>query len=264
MSSHPPRFVTLLEAARASRPELVVDEAAFVAYLEDRFTNAELDDASAARNAGDLVLVWAALAKDPVAIAELERSAIANLGPALVSIVGPEGVDEVKQRVREALLVLSPPRLASYAGRGPLRAWVRAVAIRMALRLHGEGVRTIELDPEILGDNTDPALRMLRQQYSSELQAAFETALASLSPRDRTLLRQQYVDGLGIEALAAVHQVHRVTMFRWLGKIRHSLLSETRKQLARKIQIAGTELDSLMRAVQSGVEVTLERMLATE
>jgi RNA polymerase sigma-70 factor, ECF subfamily len=264
MSAHAPRFVELLELARASHPELAVDDATFVAFLEHRFRTAELDDASAERNAGDLLLACAALANVPLAVAELERHAIASLDPALVSIVGAEGVDEVKQRVREALLVVTPPRLTSYAGRGPLRAWVRAVAVRIALRMRGEAARTVELDPDILGDRADPALRLLREQYSAELRAAFEAALASLSPRDRTLLRQQYVDGLGIEALAAVHQVHRVTMFRWLGKIRHALLAETRRQLARKIQIVGTDLDSLMRAVQSGVELTLERILPTD
>ncbi|CAN5719031.1 hypothetical protein BH11MYX1_BH11MYX1_43010 [soil metagenome] len=264
MSSHAPRFVTLLEAARASRPELAVDDAVFVAFLEHRFANAELDDASAERNAGDLLLACAAIAYDPVAISELERDTIAGLDRALASLVSGGGVDEVKQRVREVLLVASPPRLASYAGRGPLRAWVRAVAVRIALGMRGEGARNVELDTELLGDAGDPVLRMLRDQYAGELQAAFEAALAALDPRDRTLLRQQYVDGLGIEALAAVHQVHRVTMFRWLGKIRHTLLAETRRQLTRKIQIAGSELDSLMRAVQGGVEVTLERMLAIE
>ena len=88
--------------------------------------------------------------------------------------------------------------------------------------------------------------------------------MRALSPSDRTLLKQQFIDGLGTEALAALHRVHRVTMFRRLSKIRRQLLSATRRELAARIRVQRSELDSIMRAVKGNVELTLERILVPE
>ena len=121
-----------------------------------------------------------------------------------------------------------------------------------------------ELDLELFGTEDDPALQILRDRYAGELRAAFEVALRELDPKDRTLLRQQFVDGLGTEALAVLHRVHRVTMFRRLGKVRRRLLAATRRELGARIGVKHSELDSLMRAVKSNVELTLERVLASE
>ena len=255
-----------MQAARAARPASRVSDAALAAFIEDRLARGELTEDAALRNASDLMLACGALAGDLESIAELEAELIEPLAPVIVRIVGDAGVDEVKQRVRATLLVAEPgatPRLAGYAGRGPLRAWVRAVAVRVALRVRGDASGE-ELASDILGDQADPALQLFHRKYAGELRASFEAALGTLSSRERRLLRQQFVDGLGTEALAALHNVHRVTMFRQLGKIRTRLVAETRRQLARRIQLERAELDSIMAAVHGNVELTLERVLASE
>ena len=42
-------------------------------------------------------------------------------------------VDEVKQGLRERLLVGPPPRIAEYSGSGPLGGWLRVVSVRLAI-----------------------------------------------------------------------------------------------------------------------------------
>jgi RNA polymerase sigma-70 factor (ECF subfamily) len=170
--------------------------------------------------------------------------------------------------VRHALLVAepgAPARIAGYAGRGPLRAWVRATAIRAALKMNRkERPEGPAEESFLLGDAAvvDPVLAGLRRRYAPEFRGAFEAALAALDSQERVLLRQHFVDGVGTEDLAALHGVHRVTMFRWLAKLRTKLLVRTRRELRARIGVDEAELDSIMRMVRSHVELTLERVLA--
>lgn len=218
--------------------------------------------------AADLALARAALAGDRAAIAEVERTCVAPLDGGLAALIEPADVDEVKQRVRHRLLVADGAaggRLAAYQGRGPLRAFVRVVAVREALRVRRERLGQVGAEAlELPVSDDDPSLRLLRARHAEAFRAAFEAALAGLAPADRTLLRQQLLDGLGVEALAALHRVHRVTMFRRLGKVRAALLARTRRELAGRLAVERGELDSLMRAVASDLELTLERVLKAE
>jgi RNA polymerase sigma-70 factor (ECF subfamily) len=260
-------LVAPIREARSLYPSLAVSDDEFAGFLAHRLDNGELDDEAAIRNAGDLLLACAVLAGAPGAVELLDRNVLGTLDVNIGKIVGASSVDEVKQRVREILLV-SPPGatagLVRYAGRGPLRAWVRSVAIRTAIKLRDEQPNGGAQDFEILGLSDDPALRILHEHHAHEFRKAYEVALRALAPRDRTLLRQQFVDGLGMDALAALHRVHRVTMYRRMGKIRREVLSKLRRELAQRVSMKHSELDSLMRAFHSNIELTLERVLASE
>jgi RNA polymerase sigma-70 factor (ECF subfamily) len=265
--SQPLRIAALLQAARTARPVSGVADEQFAEFVEIRLARGELAGPAALHNAGDLLLVCGVLARHEEDIAAFERDVIESLDIALVRIVGSSGIGEVKQRVRESLLVTPHDgslRISEYAGRGTLRAWVRAFAVRIAMHIRGERRHGAQLDPEVLRVEDDPVLRMLREEYAADLRAAFEDALRALGPGDRTLLRQQFCDGVGVEVLAGLHKVHRVTMSRRLGKIRTRLLTDTRGRLARRIHVETSELDSILRAVMSNFELTLERVLASE
>lgn len=262
-----------IEAARVAHPGASVPDEVFTAFLARRLDDMELTPELALRHAGDLLLACGALDGEPAALQEIERSSIASLDPAIGGLVPPHDVAEVKQRLRHLLFVPSSrgaPKIGSYAGRGPLRAWVRAAAIRIALDLRREGGADRGDDATLLfgnmpggSDERDPVLTLFRDRYAPEFRAAFEAALAALEPSDRTLLRQHYVDGVGVEDLALLHGVHRVTTFRRLGKLRRQLLARTRRELGARVQADPRELDSIMRAVQSRLDVTLERVLAS-
>ena len=63
-------------------------------------------------------------------------------------------------------------------------------------------------------ESDDAEIRHLKTLYRGEFREAFQHALASLSVRDRNMLRQHYVDGLAMEQLGAMYQVHRITIVR--------------------------------------------------
>jgi RNA polymerase sigma-70 factor (ECF subfamily) len=257
----------VIRAARSLHPSVSSSDDDLAEFLSRRFECDDLDDSAALRNAGDLLIACGVLAGDPPAIDVLERAAIAPLRAKLARMVGEGAVDEVMQQLRETLLMAAPPRTAGitgYAGRGPLRAWVRAVAVRIALRIKAQNAGTDQPEPVLEAPVDAPELHALRAHYAGDFRHAFESALRALRPRERMLLRQQFVDGLGTEALAALHRVHRVTMYRQMLKIRRKVLSKIRGQLASRIVNKHSELESIMRALKGTIELTLERVLASQ
>jgi RNA polymerase sigma-70 factor (ECF subfamily) len=97
--------------------------------------------------------------------------------------------------------------------------------------------------------------------YSAEVRAAFRDAVARLSAEERAVLRSSTVDGLTIDQLGALYQVHRATAARWVSHARTSLLSELRSILAARLGIDRAACDSIVQLVQSRVDLSLERLL---
>jgi RNA polymerase sigma-70 factor (ECF subfamily) len=109
-----------------------------------------------------------------------------------------------------------------------------------------------------------PELEHLRRVYTAEFREALLAALGELSAHDRNILRQQYVYRMTIDQIGAIHGVHRVTASRWEVKARTALLAKTRRGLLRQLRIDATELDSIMRVIQSQLDVSLLRYLGDE
>src|SRR6185295_2269441 len=81
----------------------------------------------------DLALALAAANGDAAAIEEIERTIVEPLPRTLSRLrPSPDLVDELRQELREKLLVGPRPKLLEYRGRGPLGAWARVVALRLA------------------------------------------------------------------------------------------------------------------------------------
>jgi RNA polymerase sigma-70 factor (ECF subfamily) len=110
----------------------------------------------------------------------------------------------------------------------------------------------------------DPVLDQMRRRFQGEFRAAFQAAIAALDERQRTLLRQHFLDGVNTEQLGALYRVHRATAFRWLRDARARLLRQIRAELVTRLGIGRDELDSLLRLIDSRFEVSAERVLAAE
>jgi RNA polymerase sigma-70 factor, ECF subfamily len=233
-----------------------------------RFDRAALADALAARELGpessvaaDVALACALAAGDLGALAVFERELVPDVRGALVRIDrSGDLVDEALQRVREKLFV-GERRVREYRGRGSLVAWIQVIAIREGLALRRRERRdgpspspSIE-DALLVAVESDPALALTRRAYRVQFADVFRAALAGLAPRERALLRLTFVDGAGTERLAAMYGVHRVTMFRWLADARAHLLELLRAGVIDRIGIATSEVDSLIRAVASSLDV---------
>jgi RNA polymerase sigma-70 factor (ECF subfamily) len=222
--------------------------------------------------AADIYLAAACAAGDRAAIALLDASLPAIVRPALARLgIAASEDDEIIQRVRVALIARDDNGtcgIARYSGRGELRAYVRAVAVRIACkRLSRETLPPAGDHSELLamlpdaGDSAE--LRLLKQRCRDDVRAGFASALAQLSPRERTLLRQHYVDGLTVDVLGPLHQVHRATCARWIEAARAKILRGIRQHLRTTLGLDNADLESAVALVRSQLDLSLSRHLAS-
>jgi RNA polymerase sigma-70 factor, ECF subfamily len=253
-------FSELYRTARAAWPQIEVDAARFIAWARAR-----ADDADG-MHAADLYLACACAQGEPRALAEFEKRYLAEVPSYLARMdVSRATVDEVQQRLREKLLIGTPPRIADYSGRGPLGGWMRVVAIRTALDFARAEKPHAPLDEDgplaLASPAPDPELDYIKTRYRKEFKTAFQAALLQLEKRERNVLKLHFLDGLGIDEIGAFYRVHRATVARWLVRVRQILLEQTRKALAEKLRLGESELESLMNLVQSQLEVSIKRYL---
>ena len=151
--------------------------------------------------------------------------------------------DEVRQVLWQRLFIGTPdlsPRILSYAGRGPLAAWVAVAAQRVALDLRREAARGGS-DPgadDLLPSEDHPEAGYLRTRYKPEFEAAVREALAGLSDRDRLLLRLITVSGLSHDQIAHIYSVNQSTVSRWIARARSSVLEETERSVCEKLGLS--------------------------
>lgn len=224
----------------------------------------------------DKELALACARADASALARFEQQCLPLARQAIARIdAAPSFVDEVMQSLRERLLCPSPtggpPRIGSYQGRGSLSSWVRAAALRLALnhkrqqqRLRESAVSSDEALGQLAAQSADPELDYIRAHYRDHFREAFQSALAALPSRSRTVLRLQLLDGLTAEQIGLLYSAHRVSVARWLGQVRTQLLSETRRLLAQRLGFREDELESLTGLVPSRLDLSLSRLLRRE
>jgi RNA polymerase sigma-70 factor, ECF subfamily len=212
--------------------------------------------------AADLYLAAACSAGDPAAIAAFRDELLPVVRPALRKLgIAEETIDETEQRVLVAVLVGDPqrPAIATYGGRGKLRSWVRSIGVRIGRRLAGAATPDggdDELD-RLSANVHDPELALVRDRYRDHVRRALAGALASLTDRQRTVLRQYYIDGLTIDQLAAVHRVDRATTARWVVAARSAVLVQTRDLLGAQLGATTAEAESILRLLRSQLELSL-------
>ncbi len=253
------------QAARAAWPDVELPRAELEAFLANRDPPAN-DDGLA-----ELYLACACARGNRAALAAFDARYLDVVAVALAPMGLPAAtVDDVRQQVREKLLVADgdrPPRIGDYAGQGKLRGLVQVVAVRTALSRIRKGKRERPADADALmaipSPEHDPELQVLKATYRAEFATAFEAAVAALASRDRNILRLHLIDGLTVEQVGDVYSVHRATVTRWLAKVRSQLLSDTRKRMRTALRIDGDELDSVMKLIQSRLDVSVQRMLTS-
>ena len=270
----PDELVPLLreryERGAAAWPGVSVDAEQFARAIIRRIHDAEPRSSLQALVTDDLYLACGCAAGDLAALAAFER----HCGPVIVQAFATMGASpderaDLEQVVRTRLLVAPgdgrAPRIASYAARGSLRAWVRVVAAREAARRMPRECREIATEDEqlarLLVGQDDPEIGYLKRIYLDEFKRAFQAAIEALDPGDRLVLQQYALDGLTIDQLAALHGVHRATAARRVQGARERVLANTERELFERLHLTRSELDSVMRLIHSRLEVSLERVL---
>jgi RNA polymerase sigma-70 factor, ECF subfamily len=249
------------QRAREARPGIDVPQAEFERYLAERLPT---PDPSTAHVEDLYVACGCALGNGP-ALAALDRE-LTSVVPGAVSgmKLDASAVQEVVQLIRQKLLLGGEdgrPRILDYAGRAPLKSWLRAMAVRVALNFKRDEKVHAHEDEDLLDNlpdaDEDAELRHMRGKYKKELKDAFRAALDALSPEERNQLRLHFVEGVPLDKIGRLYEVNKSTVSRWLARSRETLLKEMRQVLAERLNLAHPDVDSLIRLAVRHFELSL-------
>lgn len=258
-------FEQALERARTRWPGVALDGDAFVRALASR----GIDTSDRGLAIEELYLAQACAVGDAIAIAAFEDEYVAKISLFLARIEPVrEIVDEVQQRVRARVLVAEPggvARIAEYGGKGPLAAWVRVVARSVHSNLHRERPvgDTTMTDSAPAPSVLSPELEALRERYLPLVNAAVKAAIAELTPRDRTLFKLHYLDGLPLDRIGLVYGVHKATVSRWLAAARQSVLDGATKAVIEALGAHHADAKSLLDVLRSQLDVSVASLLGS-
>ncbi len=252
------RLAGLIAAGRAAWPGVELDDAVFAGYLAER-------EGVEPAHAADLYLACACARGDAAAIGAFLGEVVPHIEAAVLGLgADPAQVDEVRSQLVDALLVGARPGITTYAGRGQLRSWVRSIAVRMGMRQLGRtraGAGGDDALATLAAEADDPEIEHLKARYGDAFRAAFAGALAALTPRQRNLLRQHYLDELTVDQLGALYRVHRATAARWVAAARETLFDDTRHRMIDALGLPPSDYDSLLRLLHSQLDLSIQRHL---
>ena len=259
------------ERAREAWPELSVSPDSFARYLGERVgPDGDAVAALGELETDDLYLACACAQGGAPAIAAFEAKyapLVAAAARRTSAGIAPEALQE---QLRNHLFVqrpAAPPAIVQYSGRGPLGAWVRVTATRVAIGMrralqradaHREADRGFgeQLLRSAVVAN-DPEIRLLVERCQDALRDALTKAYDGLEPRQRTLLRLALTERHSVRQLGRMYGVHHATAARWLRDAHANLITLVRQHLSRTLGVADEELVSFVRAVRSYLDLSL-------
>ncbi len=263
MTRHPPVSLSLWERVgvrgllyipRVIPPELkqAANELAehgvtidLTAFLQSR--GEQVTDASKLKLA-DLLLAWACAEHHSPAIAYFERVYFSQASRALQRLKLSQAITEDVLGWMRFELFVRPggPLIATYSGRGDLGSWVRSIAVHEALKRARRERKHVDLDE--LGElpMPEPELAAMRGAYTTEFTRALEASFQELDTPERNLLRQYFLDGLSIDVLAGLYQVHRATAARRVSAARTALVDRVKARLIKELALSEDGIEQVI------------------
>ena len=240
-------------------PSVRVDEAVFGREVAARVpAGRDPVEALPAMRLEDLYLAVACAAGNAAALAAFEERYGAEVRATLARMGLSAVADETAQVMREELFVGPPPRIETYAGRGDLRRWVRAVAGRTGLRVARQAGGGVELRESVTAAAQDDLeIDFLKRTYGPAFREAFREALEAMPAKDRLLLKQRFRHHLTIEELGGIYGTHASTVSRWVTDARGRLVGATRDAMMRRLHVGRAEVSSILRLIESELEISL-------
>lgn len=217
-------------------------------------------------HAEDLYLAQACAAGNTQALESFDRELLAQVPRFLARHPARAHADEVRQILRERLLVGvdgAPPRIATYSGRGLLTSWVRVAALRTASNLLRADRPHHELSDRLpTGELPElPELQVLEGRYREVFRDAFRTAFAALESEERTMLKLHFFDGVTVRKLVPILGVSSATAGRRLLAAQRRLRRLVFEQLSAAVETPAAELESIVRVLVSRLEVSMSALL---
>jgi RNA polymerase sigma-70 factor (ECF subfamily) len=253
-------LISAIDEARTRWSSPPLPEPLVRRYVEER-----LSAGSTLAFVPELVLACALARGDEAAVRVFERDYLGLAGLAIRRrFAGTGDPEDALQSLREKLLVGTadrPPLIVTYAGTGPLGAWLTIVADRHALRVLMSAGRSLPPFQDAvavgLAMDRDPELAYLRSRYHEPFRRSLAAAVASLDPHQRTVLKLRLIDGLTPEQIADLYRVHRTTIVRRLVDARDHLQRATRRCLMQELSLSFAELSSVLRLMGSELPAVL-------
>ncbi len=213
----------------------------------------------------DLYLAWWCGSGDEGAIEAFEAAYAEDLR-VLSQRFREVQADELRQLLRIKLFVGESPAIRDYAGTGSLKSWLRVTAVRHFIDVT-RSVRSQRVEQELdegeLLGLSDPEGKHIRAELGAAVKAAFAAAVAKLLPRQRVFLRHAYVDRHTLDQIASHYSIHRTTVARTLAAAREQLIEDTRAGVAAAVGVDHEELASVIRMLDSRIDLSLSRVLDT-
>ena len=258
----------LLEKGRGAWPAITLTAGTFVRHLARHLPAEGGAEVLRQLHGADLYLACACAVGERQALLAFEQHVLQKV-PARLGQVSESTADEVLQVMRQRLLLGrgdTPPRIADYSGRGPLLAWVRIIGVRIVGELASQDGRQELFDepPETLARilaPDDPERELLKEDSRQALVTALRTALAAMPEGERALLRLHHIHGLTMDRLAAMYGEPRSSIARRVLHARERLLKLTRGELASRLRLDVSELESLLGLVRSRLDLSLHRWM---
>ncbi len=250
------------EAGRAAWPAVALSRARFGELVAETGVQEE----RLSTWPSDFFLACAAGELERAAVEAVDREHVTPLASRIRRLgARPADVPDILQSVRERLFLPPRPRIRAYDAAGPLKLWIKVVAVRLAIDLHrargGAPAANASVSELAEAPSRDVETALTRARFKTEFQAALEEQLKALPERDRTILRLHLVQGVSLEQIAASYGVHRVTATRWVWNAAENMLDGMREYFARRHGFVPAECDSLARIIQSAVSFDLGRLL---
>lgn len=245
---------------RQAWPGIAVDLSAFRAHCE-RVLGAS-PEWDWRRFGAELVLCCGCARGDVEATRVLESETLPHVVKAISRIdADNEFVEEALQILRDKLLVGPRAKIADYAARGPLVAWLSVAAARVALDLirsrNARKLQHADLPDRLAQSEASPLNDIVKSRYADSFQRALKHAISTLPSRERNLLRLQLVGRCSIDQLGRMYLVHRATAARWLESARNRVFESVREQMKMEHHLTDGEFDSIARGVRSQLDLSI-------
>jgi RNA polymerase sigma-70 factor (ECF subfamily) len=255
----------VVDAATSAWPDVMLSAESFVGRVAHHCsTDDTLADWLRRVRAGDLFLATACADRVPNAIDTLDREFLASV-PTFLARGGVRDIqaDDVRQRVLERLFV-GAAKIGDYSGRGSLAGWLQIVTLRVAMDV--KRLRTMPLaDSAELEDlrlaGTDPELKLIKERYREPFKQALRAALGALTSEQRNLLKLHFVDGVTLDKLAGLFQIHRATVARRIAQARESVFDSVRNRLQAELGVTRDEFEELLTLLRSRLELSLSALM---
>jgi len=251
-----------ISAARSAWTGIDLPDDAFGAYLVARAGGLDVSGLHVA----DLYLACGCARRDETAITTFDREFVAPLAAIVERGGAPPHVGaEVTQILRERLLVGSaerPPRIVDYTGRGSLAGWLRIAAVREASKVHRHERAQAALRPDEPPPPATPEESAIRARYGEAFNKAFRDAFQVLPSEDRLILRLHFAEGLNLDGLAVAMGFSRATAGRRIVTARTRLRDETLRLIGERLEASPDEVDSVLAALRSRLEITFGALVS--